>query len=153
MDILNSEQIYNILNTHSETRNVFLDVFSLDEVPLTFNVPCCFVVNTHKRKQPGEHWLAIYISSSLEIDFFDSYGHSPSEFNLDEYLNRISRKLVYNNKQIQSFTSKYCGYYCLFFILSKVRGNTMNQFKDLFSENTIKNDQIIKNMIDEFDNN
>ena len=151
MFILYSNQIEKILHSHLETKQCFRGVFALDQVPKTFfKFPSCFIVNTHKQNQPGEHWLAVYIDSNMKIDFFDSFGRPPEEFKLHQYLSSISIQINYNKKQIQSVSSSFCGYYCLFFILSKVRGMSMDKFVSMFSENTEKNDDIINSFLEEF---
>lgn len=38
----------------------FLGTFAKNELPKKLKFPCCFIVNTHPRKNEGEHWLAFY---------------------------------------------------------------------------------------------
>jgi hypothetical protein len=37
------------------------------------------VVNTHRRKYPGEHWTVIYLSDKDTGEYFHSYALTPSK--------------------------------------------------------------------------
>lgn len=39
--------------------------------------PSAFIINTQPLPFPGEHWVAVFIHSSSEADFFDSLGKPP----------------------------------------------------------------------------
>ena len=141
---MNSVQIEKILKSNLQTRNIFLGVFARDELPKLDRFPCCFVINTAKRSHPGKHWLSFYYDKNKVCNFFDSYGNEPSFFNLDKYIYKTSKKLVSNNKAIQSWKSENCGYYCILFIILRSSGHSMKQFCNLFDENRDKNDQMIE---------
>jgi hypothetical protein len=55
--------------------------------------------------------------------------------------------LVYNNKQIQTLFSEYCGYYCLLFLLFISKNNNLTNFVKLFKK-PYYNDQMIKNYLE-----
>ena len=48
--------ISKILSSDPITSKIFIGVFARDEIPTKFTTPCCFVVNTHPRSLPGQHW-------------------------------------------------------------------------------------------------
>ena len=104
-------------------------------------------MNTHKSNQSGEHWLAFYYNEDGICTFFDSFGLEPYVYGLQEYLNKTSVKWIYNDTQLQSFTSKACGYYCIYFILCLSRGLGLEDSLSLFDkENFHMNDTKVINV-------
>ena len=96
------ENIINkILSSDCYTPKIFIGVFARDEIPTQLTTPCCFVVNTHPRKYPGQHWLAFYFDNDEMCEFFDSYGNSPRYFNFINYIKKTANKCRYNSKRIQ----------------------------------------------------
>ena len=91
-------------------------------------------MNTHKKNQPGEHWLAIFFDDKRRATFFDSYGFSPKSYGLDAYLKQHSKKMEYNDQQIQGITSSTCGYYCCYFIQLKCRNFSLKEILDHFDK-------------------
>ena len=59
--------IEKILTTDKVTSKIFLGAFAKNEVPTEFKFPACFIVNTHARNKPGQHWLAFYYDSQTFI--------------------------------------------------------------------------------------
>ena len=54
--------IEKILSTDKATSKIFLGAFAKNEVPTAFKFPTCFIVNTHARNRPGQHWLAFIMT-------------------------------------------------------------------------------------------
>ena len=144
---LNTIQLLNILKKDKDTLKTFIGVFPKDRLPLRLNYPCCFILNTQRSYQQGEHWLAVYADEHQNVDFFDSYGHSPNYFNLENYLKKISRNYFHNTIQLQSYSSQICGYYCVLFLLYRSKGFSLKDFQEKFSKNSNLNDFIILNLI------
>ena len=91
----------------------------------------------------GTHWTAFYYYGNT-IEYFDSYGLKPPKI-INVYYNYI-----YNSSQFQSYTSKACGYYCLYFIYHRYHGLSFYQIIKRFSLVDLdKNQEII---IDFFNN-
>lgn len=130
--------INTVLTSDPSTKKKFIGVFAKDELPLKLRYPCCFVFNTEKKKEDGEHWLAAYFDKNKTCWFFDSYGQSPHFYDLYDYLKHFSKKIVWNKLRIQGF-SDYCGFYCIFFIAFKCR-NKISSFYNIFTKNCLKND-------------
>ena len=98
-------------------------VCAIDELPSNvITYPAAFIVNTDERDEPGEHWLAIYLTCTQKAEFFDSYGHAPCYFNnkLCHFLS--SYDIQYNTRPFQGPLSAVCGHYCVLFILHRARG-------------------------------
>jgi hypothetical protein len=134
-------QIEVVLKQDADTKNLFLGVFAFDELPKKPKFPSCFIINTQKRNQEGEHWLAIFLNKFGFAYFFDSYGYPPSYFNLEKYMTDISKGWVHNEKKIQTF-SNICGYYCILFLLYICKGKESVFFKQ-FKNSSLENDKII----------
>ena len=105
--------IEKILTTDKVTSKIFLGAFAKNEVPTEFKFPACFIVNTHARNKPGQHWLAFYYDSKGTCYFFDSYGRSPDYYNFKTYIERTAKKCFFSDNRIQGH-SYFCGYYCVF---------------------------------------
>jgi hypothetical protein len=141
--------IEKILSTDPLTKDIFIGAFAYDELPKSFKkLPACFICNTQKRSERGEHWLAFYYDQNGNCDFFDSYGLPPSFFNLETYLENTSVKWTWNRKTIQG-SSNFCGFYCILFLLFKIRNKTLNFF-DYFTNDLNNNDKKIEKLIKGF---
>ena len=136
-----------ILNRDKITRKIFLGAFARDELPDKPPFPSCFIVNTDPRHLPGGHWLAIFYNSNGYCVFFDSYGHNPSYFDLENYLERTSNGWTFSKKRIQG-SSEYCGFYSILFLLYKARNKDI-QFFNFFNVNPNQNDAKITKLIKE----
>ena len=78
----------------------FLGVFSRDLIPLTCNsYPCAFVANTDPSSLHGRHWVVFYYTSPTHLEFFDSYGHPPEDYNFSS--SPALNLLDYNSYPIQ----------------------------------------------------
>lgn len=99
-------------------------MFAHDRLPLKINTSQINfgVINYHKFTQPGSHWVCyFYHPDEKYIEFFDSYGLSPSN-RIKTFLKTSGKSIVYNSSKIQSFQSQRCGWYCIYFILGRLRG-------------------------------
>ena len=142
-------QLDQCLRYDRETKKIFIGVYARNELPLKIKYPCCFILNTHPRNKPGEHWLAFYFSKNKECYFFDSYGLSPKFYNLENYIIFSSSSYTFNKKRIQGYSS-YCGFYCLLFLLFKIRNrhkSFFNYFSNVYSNNDLKIQNLIKKFL------
>ena len=148
---MNTFQIKDILSRDKQTKPYFLGVFARDELPTISKYPACFIFNTDKRNEPGQHWLAIYFVKDKNAEFFDSLGYSPSFYKVDKFLDRYSKKYIWNEKRIQGFFSKFCGLYCVFYLYLRFRNKTLKNIQELFDLNFEKNDLFIEKLIKEIE--
>lgn len=125
----------------------FKGVYARDNLPKLINFPACFIINTHNANQGGEHWLAFYYDEKGNAEFFDSYGNHPSFFELESYLNNTSKNWTWNKKQLQSFNSPLCGYYCSLYLLYKNLNYSLEYFLNKFSNFFNVNDMVLLNLI------
>ncbi len=83
--------------------------------------------------------------------YFDSFGAPPPNEIILFSKKRKSQHLLYSNWIIQDLKSENCGWYCLGFLLYmwKNRQNknikeVFNQFVNNFQDDTLRNDEILK---------
>ncbi|KAF4522352.1 hypothetical protein B566_EDAN011072, partial [Ephemera danica] len=89
-----------------------MNTYDIHTLPNVFEKPAIFIVNTDKAGAPGQHWVSIYISKKGHCEYFDSFGMPPYIPAHVDFINRHSKKLVYNNVSFQSMDSSLCGHYC-----------------------------------------
>ena len=116
----------------------FDGVFSVDNMP---EDPRLLVCNTDPCNKSGRHWIAIYIADGRG-DFFDSFGRRPNAA-FERYMNRHCVSWNFNDKQLQSVVSKFCGYYCIYFCILRSRGVDMCKIVHSFSSDTGLNDALV----------
>ena len=146
---MNNLQINEILKNDKFTKKIFYGALAIDKLPKKVRYPSCLIINNQSSEKQGEHWLAIFFNKKKEAIFFDSFGLSPVNYNLDTFLIKFSKKYTFDNKKIQSFFSTYCGYYCILFLLLISRGKTLKYFQNQF-QNVFKNDNMIKKFIKKY---
>ena len=79
------------------------------------------------------------------IEYFDSYGLPPINLILNNF------NYVYNSNQYQSYKSKACGYYCIYYIYKRYHGESYYDIIKKFSlTNLYKNQEIIINFFNNY---
>jgi len=81
--------------------------------------------------KPGRHWIATYIEDGRG-EFFDLFGHRPN-IDFEGYMNRHCVSWTFNDRQLQSIISKFCGYYCVYFCARRSRGIDMRKIARSFT--------------------
>ena len=104
--------------------------------------PVNFVVNTDNYGQPGEHWVAVYISNDGFGEYFDSLAQPPLE-EFTRFMNSHCRRWIASEKQLQSAISKFCGHYCIFYCAFRAIGYNINRISNLFTSDTGLNDYMV----------
>lgn len=146
---MDSRQLESILFQNKFTQGKFLGVFPSDQLPKKIqNFPCCFIANVDPSEEPGSHWVAFYVSSSLQLEFFDSYGNSPEAFPgpIYDYTNHFPR-VEFNTQPLQSISTVVCGHYCVYYLYSKCRGLSLKHVQASFVTNHISNDVKVYNFV------
>ena len=74
---------------------------------------------------PGTHWVCYRNISDDFYEYFDPFGlRMPNE--VLEYFHTGSVKpIVYSMDEIQNRDSVLCGYWCLYYLLERQRGNSI----------------------------
>ena len=102
-----------------------------------------YIINLDDSIGNGTHWTAFYVDN-YRIEYFDSYGVKPIEIICRNY------EFIYNSGQIQSYESKACGYYCLYFIYH--RSDDYN-FYEIIKQFSLVDLNYNQNLIKNFFNN
>lgn len=122
----------------------------LPEVVMTTH-PLYLIVNTHPRKLPGEHWVAMCLKEDAPSEFFDSFGRPPGYYSkhFENYLIRHGPRYMYNASRIQSLMSMTCGYYCLYYVLRHCNyGDSMYKIVNMFDmKNYMLNDVNVVHLV------
>lgn len=118
---LDNLQLEKILRSDKCTRDRFIGVFSIDTIPSKVKYPSCFIFNTDKSNNPGEHWIAVDFDNNGLCSFFDPLGFSPEFYQIQTKIQSLSKQVQFNKTRVQPFYSRKCGYYCFLFLLFKCR--------------------------------
>ena len=134
----------------------FNGAFSRDNLPNSIK-NSAYVINLDEYHDIGTHWVALYVNNKTII-YFDSFGveHIPKEIMKFIGKNEQSssakarnKKIITNIYRIQAYDSIMCGYFCIGFINFMFDGNSLTDYKNLFSPNDFKkNDDIILKYFD-----
>ena len=117
-------------------------VFAADRLP---NEPRLLVCNTDPSYRPGQHWVVIYIDDEgRHGEYFDSFGRPPS---FRRYLDRHCMHWSYNDVQLQSVSSRFCGHYCVLYCILRSRGISMRSIVCSFTRDTGFNDVLVHGFI------
>lgn len=94
-----------------------------------------FVMNLDNSKQPGSHWVAVYISRpDVSVEYYDSLVHQPTrEFMRDIKLlvekmeDNVYYKFKVNMIKDQSDDSSNCGYFAINFLDKRLNGGKFKE--------------------------
>lgn len=146
---MDSIQITRALKRDPMTRRAFIGVFACDKLPKTISkYPACLVVNTDFYGNEGKHWLAMYIPDPGTLEFFDSFGRSPTFFkgHIVRFVSKFPY-VIHNDVPLQSLFSTVCGQFCIFYLYCKCRGRTMKSIVNNFHWNSRTNDVRVYNFV------
>lgn len=143
---MNTTDLFRHLATRC--RGILLGIYPLDMLPLHLppKRPLLIVCNTDPHSKPGEHWIVIYLDDKCHGEYFDSFGRTPLP-TFREFLDRHCTNWIYNEKQLQSVVSRFCGHYCVFYCLFKLLLYSMDSIVDCFSNDTTLNDIIVHKFV------
>ena len=135
MDELTLRRVMTKLLRHSGVN--FLGVYPSDHLPcvtvLAARAPCCYIANSDPCTELGSHWVAFFHSSPKTLEFFDSYGKTPSYYGLS-IPNTMALK--YNPLQLQADSSLLCGQWCILFLHRRAQGTSFATLIRRFSSLT-----------------
>lgn len=101
-----------------------------------------YIINLDTSNNEGTHWTCLYYHP-LKSFYFDSFGFVPP-LEVEEKI----KPYLYNDKDIQDYNSKACGWYCLAFIKfvndKNDKETAFKEFLKLFKNKTIDNDDILE---------
>ena len=161
---MDGHQLGHVLGQDSYVKDVLknnpralVGVFTLEEVnslisnDLVPEDPIAIIVNTEEDPtKAGQHWVALYSDAQCpdgRLDYFDSLGSPPTKQAFFHFFNRLQRNWQYNKECLQHGLSSVCGYYCLYFLIRRLRGDTMKTISLQFEDDQLKNDNAVQKFI------
>lgn len=148
---MNTRQLQCAIQCTPCMKRTVLGVFPSDQLPsIPHQRPIGLIVNTDPACAPGRHWIALFIDSDDNIEYFDSYGKPPNDLSvfIAIYVSRFPHIKV-NKKRLQSSMTAVCGQYCLYYLLCRCNGLTMQQTLNIFDSNLLTNDQFVYEFVDD----
>ena len=149
---MNSAQIRNVLYEALGSSTMYeTNMYACDQLNYIESNQFAVVVNSDDSKHEGMHWLAIYKDRNSSVEFFDSFS-LPLEFyspSIRSFLNDFGTYATCNKRQIQSNFSVTCGHFCLYYLLNRCRGQSMESILSEFSlTNLTANDVKVKQFVE-----
>jgi hypothetical protein len=138
---MDSDELKRCLKLIVKNVNIRFDVIPSNKLDsyLKFKSKIVLVVNTDPEWKPGVHWVVV-CKLGKETEFMDSYGESITKYGL--YFKNLARQFpIENCVQYQSLKSSVCGMYCLYFIHSRLNGNSFADIMNKFTCNLRLNDR------------
>lgn len=120
-------------------------VYAANRLPVRVCPPFYGISNLDPDTKLGSHWVAMYVDNNGVGEYFDSYGRKPIGYHR-AFFKRNAKILLHNGMRIQNDFTVVCGEYCLMYLYYKSRGKTMYDFVNNFSQNTLCNDLLLRNM-------
>lgn len=118
-------QIDKTLSRDANVSPYFLGCFPADCIPKsTANYPHCMVINFDESGQPGSHWVAAYVQSPHQVEYFDSLALPPNA-SIAKFLAGFSKRTM-NPTPLQSSRSSVCGRYAIYFLSQRCKGKSFN---------------------------
>jgi hypothetical protein len=123
----------------------FRGVYSCDNIPDSFLRVKKFsiICNLSKRGDPGTHFVCIIVQPEYVL-YIDTFAMSCYEPNILHFLRRLNKLVLYSVSRLQHYSSKFCGFYCMLFVLfyeQTEKRRRENRFK-FCSRNLLKNDKL-----------
>lgn len=138
---MNSSEI-----TKALSKTIFFGgVFPCDRVPVPRRLPVSYVINTDPSDESGTHWVALFVGNDHKVEYFDSFGFPPLQFEIQDFIREVSnREFVYSSASLQHPYANSCGRYCIAFVKSKGKGSSFVSFITKFDYDQLKNEEMIK---------
>lgn len=129
-------------------KDLFLGVFAKDRLPtrLPAKRPLLLICNFDPAHSPGSHWIAMHVDERGRGEYFDSFGRKPED-TFKTFLEKNCSSWIFNDKQLQSVISTFCGYYCVFYCLFKKLDYDLLDIVNCFTTDTALNDVMVHKFV------
>lgn len=130
---MNGRQLTQRLLNDPYARRTFRGVFPRDRLPLRVNTrrPSAYVINTERQEGPGEHWVVVSFDGRERGEYFDSFGLPAVYRDIEDFIFHC-QSYRYNQHVLQDPPSSTCGLYCMYYVLKKSRGFSMERLLSTF---------------------
>lgn len=143
---LRGNEFETYFNKLPQVSSLFLKVCSIDQIPSEIPIKHFVLFNLSKQHEEGSHWALLLRYSKHKLEIFNSLGSDNLNY-LNGYLQFDKHfKIDFNKKSVQSLTSTYCGFFCIYFAIFRILNFDMTMehvLEDIFTSNLIKNDLIV----------
>ena len=126
----------------------FLGTFGVDQLNLiNQSERGVLIFNTDEAKDSGTHWVGLCITKT-SLFFFDPLGFKYFDFSsihLKTFILKRKKNVFFNNLQIQSLISNFCGVHCLlfcYFLSKNYQERTFDNFISTFDFSDIAEREI-----------
>ena len=100
----------------------FRGIYSRDGLPHKIKKECG-IINLDDITGPGTHWVC-YRNIDNVVEYFDPFGLiMPNE--ALKYFHTSGKRIVYSMDEIQNRSTVLCGYWCLYYLFERQRGNSI----------------------------
>ena len=100
----------------------FRGIYSRDGLPKKIRKECG-IINLDDMTGPGTHWVCFRNIDNV-VEYFDPFGLiMPNEALV--YFNTSGKRIVYSMDEIQNRNTVLCGYWCLYYLFERQRGNSI----------------------------
>ena len=100
----------------------FRGIYSRDGLPKKIRKECG-IINLDDIQGSGTHWVC-YRNLDSVVEYFDPFGLiMPNE--ALEYFHTSGKRIVYSMDEIQNRNTVLCGYWCLYYLFERQRGNSI----------------------------
>lgn len=148
--MMNNFEITQILEKDYMTGPLFGGVYACNQLPLEVTYPGCYVMNTDPSYKPGEHWVAAYFCDDGQVEYFDSYGKSPTG-PIKHWLKRQAWDVHWSTYLLQGPWTAVCGQYCTFYLLKRCRGWDFADIAGMLDDDDHKDsDQFVYEYINDY---
>lgn len=124
-------------------RPAFVGVYSRDTLPKTGSG--LMVVNTDPKDRPGTYWIVLKMDDECG-EYFDPLGRKPDAI-FSNYLDRRCKRWIWNERQLQSVASRFCGHYCVYYCMLSCRGIDLIGIVNNFTDDTGFNDVLVHGFV------
>ena len=105
------------------------------------------IANTDTSLGPGEHWVTFYFPKRGPDEFFDSLGNAPIDYEAG-FERALTKPYWMICNRLQDSNSNTCGLYCLYYVMERYGGRTMEDIVKPFLIHTLKkNDNFVKEYV------
>ena len=103
------------------------------------------IINLSPSTDAGSHFVALhYDRKQNHFTYFDSFGMPCSNQYIIKYITSKKQKsITFSAQQIQEFSSLFCGYYALSFLISRQNDQNLSSFLSMFEKNELKKNEEI----------
>ncbi|PJE78540.1 hypothetical protein CI610_02510 [invertebrate metagenome] len=142
MNTLEIELILQAVSPH------FAGVYARNTLPsCPLSVPSFMVCNTDPDNKQGQHWIAMYIDEKRRGEYYDPYGLSPFHLDFINFLNRQCKTWIYNPVAVQHLNSLVCGQHCIYYLVHREMGMTMNDITEYLQSEWHANTYIVDDFV------